>query len=361
MGGEIPIRTLRDFCDALRLDEKALERLLDSSDSVERVWAVWALGLRASEEARTLAKHLAGEPAPGVRRALAVVLAGQGRVDWLIALSRQDPNAQVRASAAQLLIRFAMAGRGPWSVVQERFADVPEVREVLLGQIAPPAPPALRAALFLCLADETASVRLEACEAAVRLHAAGQVANHVLTDWLNQASPEDRDRALVRWLAMEPQASLVHALAEASQEVREQAIRRCPSQALADVLPLLKGDAELFRTLHFDARDAAAPTTLVVMLASLPHAPRWDLTEAERRLLTLDRVDPNLAALLPALRGQCAEHLEQLDALLASPEALADFNQEESEEISCEEVAAERAIVSRLHSHIERLLASAAS
>ena len=204
-------------------------------------------------------------------------------------------------------------------------------------------------------------MRLEAFEAAVRLHAAGQAEDHVLTDWLNQASPEDRDRALIRWLAMEPQASLVHALAEASQEVREQAIRRCPSQALADVLPLLKGDAELFRKLHFDARDAAAPTTLVVMLASLPHAPRWDLAEAERRLLTLDRADSHLAALLPALRDQCAEHLEQLDALLGSPEALADYNQDESEEISCEEVAAERAVVSRLHSHIERLLASATS
>ena len=76
MGCEIPIRTLHDFCDTLRIDEKALERLLGSSDSVERVWAVWALGLRVSEEARTLAQHLAGEPAPGVRRALAVVLAG---------------------------------------------------------------------------------------------------------------------------------------------------------------------------------------------------------------------------------------------------------------------------------------------
>lgn len=328
---------------------------------MERVWAVWALGLRASEETRSLAKHLVGEPDPGVRRALAVVLAGQGQVGWLVALSRQDPNAQVRASATQLLFRFAAAGRVPWPVVQERFADVPEVREALLGQISPPAPPALRAALFSCLADETASVRLQAFEAAVRLHAAGQVADAVLKDWLNQASPEDRDRALICWLAIESQASLVHALAEASQEVREHAIRRCPSKALADVLPLLEGDVELFRKLHFDAKDAAAPTTLVVKLASLPHAPRWDLAEAKRRLLTLDRADSHLAALLPVLRGQCAERLEQLDALLASPAALADFNQDESEEASCEEVAAERAVMSHLHSHIERLLTSSAS
>jgi len=354
MGSTVSSRTLDSFHQASQIDEQALHELLESSDAIERVWAVWGLVLRASQDVWPLATHLKGDPDPGVRRALAVVLAGQEQVDLLVALSRHDPDTHVRASAAQLVLRFAAAGRVPWSTVLERFNDEPEVCEALLGQIGSLTPPELRTAALACLNDNSAAVRLEAFETAVRLHMAQQLPASVLRDWLNQASPEERDSALTRWLGLAPQSSLVHALADASSAVRKQAIRRVPSRVLADVLPLVENDAELFDHLayEFGFKLADAPTTLVVQLAARGNAAVWHLTEAEHRLGELQRSVPELSAFLPALRGQCGKHLKELDEVLASPEAWEEYEWD----MSREELADHRALVCRLHAHVVRLM-----
>lgn len=357
MGLEIPLSMPRDFRQLTQLDDTALYRLLESSDAVERIWAIWALGLRTSDEARGLAMRLEGEPEPGVRRALAVVIAGQKRTDLLIALSRHDPDANVRASAAQLLMRFAAAGHVPWSVVQERFADVAEVREAMLAELQPPVTPELCAAVLACLYDGTPSVRLDAFEAAIRLKAAKQVEDSVIRDWLDQASPQDQDSALDRWLAIEHPSCLVRALADASPAVRERALRRIPDCSLADVLPLFKDEAELFWELGFNDQLDIAPLALVIRLASLKYVPRRHLDEAERRLATLDRSPSELVASLGALRCRSVDSRQQLDELLASPEALAAY--EEDYEESRDELVSERDILSRLVTHVDRLLSAA--
>ena len=89
---------IETFDAASRLGEAELRELVCSEDARTRLYAIWALGLRAA----SVVGHLQGEPDPGVRRGLAVVLAGQGEVDLLVALSRHDPNVQVRASTSQI-------------------------------------------------------------------------------------------------------------------------------------------------------------------------------------------------------------------------------------------------------------------
>jgi hypothetical protein len=66
-----------EFEDTQGLSSEQLYELLEQGDAQERVFAIWALGLR-SAGAVTMADQLRVEPDAGVRRALAVVLAGQG-------------------------------------------------------------------------------------------------------------------------------------------------------------------------------------------------------------------------------------------------------------------------------------------
>src|SRR5688500_10144834 len=131
---------IETFDEARQLSEAELRELVNAGDPRSRVYAVWALGLRAAP----VVGYLSGEPDPGVRRALAVVLASQGEVDLLVALARHDPNVYVRASTTLMMVRFAQAGRVPWTVVIERFNDAPEVRAALVSQIEPTAPAEIR-------------------------------------------------------------------------------------------------------------------------------------------------------------------------------------------------------------------------
>src|SRR5258706_9012200 len=93
------------FEDVRSLTDEELRTLLDRGRPEERVWAIWALALRSADIAELGARN---EPDPGVRRNLAVVLAGHGQLDLLVALAKRDPAPEVRAAAMQLVTRFAL-------------------------------------------------------------------------------------------------------------------------------------------------------------------------------------------------------------------------------------------------------------
>src|ERR1700728_3915308 len=94
------------YDDVRSLSPRELHVLLERGRPEERVWAIWALALAsAPNDLGELVRR--SEPDAGVRRNLAVVLAGHGELDLLVALATRDPAAEVRAAGMQLVARFA--------------------------------------------------------------------------------------------------------------------------------------------------------------------------------------------------------------------------------------------------------------
>jgi hypothetical protein len=77
------------FEQVRELAERDLRALLEHGRPEQRVWAIWALALRSTDGVGDLGQR--NEPDAGVRRTLAVVLAGHGELELLIALARRDP------------------------------------------------------------------------------------------------------------------------------------------------------------------------------------------------------------------------------------------------------------------------------
>src|SRR4029078_105013 len=170
-----------EFEDIQGVSAERLNELLETGDARQRVFAIWALGLR-SAAAVTMADQLRVEPDAGVRRALSVVLAGQGETDLLVAMCRHDPNVHVRASTMPMGMRFAIAGRIPWSIVIGRLMDEAPVRASVISQVDASSPQELRTAALAALHDEQDLVRWEAFETCAKLARAGALATGVLRD-----------------------------------------------------------------------------------------------------------------------------------------------------------------------------------
>ena len=96
----------RRYEEVAQLDEANLRLLLRRGDAVERVWSAWALGLARGASARTdFVEGVSRSPDPGTRSQLLVILAGLGERELLQALAADDPDADVRATACQYLLR----------------------------------------------------------------------------------------------------------------------------------------------------------------------------------------------------------------------------------------------------------------
>jgi hypothetical protein len=257
-----------DFEDTQGLSAEQLHELLETGDAQERVFAIWALGLR-SAGAVPMADQLRVEPDAGVRRALAVVLAGQGELDLLVAMCRHDPSVHVRASAVPIVMRFAAAGRIPWSLVIGRLADKAPVRASVISQVDTSSPQELRTAAVAALHDEEDLVRREAFETCAKLAQAGALATNVLRDALDRMTEGDCVNALSTWFSIERASAIGELLAPAQRAVRECALRMRPFLARTDLAPLLGDDAELYVRLEHPLRLRLheAPTIVLLRLA----------------------------------------------------------------------------------------------
>jgi hypothetical protein len=100
-----------DSFEAVRsTDPIGLRALLRNGDGPERVWAAWSLALQ--NDASFAAEVVSGLPVerdPGVRCHLVVILAGLGEMAALRVLATCDPEPEVRAAAAEYVIRTAGA------------------------------------------------------------------------------------------------------------------------------------------------------------------------------------------------------------------------------------------------------------
>lgn len=137
------------FADVARLTADAWQQLLVAGHGVERIWAAWALGMRhAGRFSGQLRETLAREPDPGVRRHIAVVLAGLGERIPLMVLAELDPDERVRATACQYVVRLAAPDDEAGYQVIVRALDEKRSKSVCLAiiyELGRDAPAAVRA------------------------------------------------------------------------------------------------------------------------------------------------------------------------------------------------------------------------
>ena len=230
------------FDQVRELGESDLRALLEHGLPEERVWAIWALALRSDDGIAALARRV--EPDPGVRRTLAVLLAGHAEYELLTALARRDPAPEVRAAAMQLVARLALDGTLPTSLVTERAAaDGPEVRIAILGVMFVGAPAWLLDLAIVLLDDREPDVRFEAFEALVRCNEPA----HALA-WLEELPEGEARIALMRWTARTPGGnekpadrvrSCAAVLAQASRRLRRLLVESVRAGTWYDLAPVI--------------------------------------------------------------------------------------------------------------------------
>jgi hypothetical protein len=309
---------LESFDDVRELDDVALRALLEAGRPEQRVWAIWALALRSVDVGEIARRR---EPDPGVRRNLAVVLAGHGELDLLVALARRDPAPEVRASAIQLVVRLAIDGKLPEALIAERVAnDGTEVRVAVLGTVFDGAPAWLIELAGPLLGDPDSEVRYEAFEALAR---AGQIERAL--GWLEEAPEGEVRLALMRWTAHGRTRACAEALVESSRRLRRLLIESVRVATWSELAPVIGDEPVLVRALIRRNADAVAELPLAALLRVTLRDPSdaWILLVRDR-LIALAHPDDELAPLLPAFRELCAQRVADLDGLLADLRARPD-------------------------------------
>lgn len=134
-----------EFRRVLTLDESEQRELLAAAEPRIRIWSAWALGLRLERgfaaELRLLVAH---EPVAGVRRHLAVMLAGFGEEDIVAAMARHDADERVRGTATQYVALLARSNPELYGVLSDCLEDSsPVVRAAAVVFAADDAPPAI--------------------------------------------------------------------------------------------------------------------------------------------------------------------------------------------------------------------------
>jgi hypothetical protein len=312
------------YDDVRSLSPRELHVLLERGRPEERVWAMWALALAsAPDDLGELVRR--DEPDAGVRRNLAVVLAGHGELDLLVALATRDPAAEVRGAAMQLVARFAIDGKLPTALVVERATGdtAAAVRIAILGTVFAAAPTWLRGLARRMLADDAdRDVRYEAFEALVR--AGGADATHAI-GWLGDTSEDEARIALMRWTARTPGNSdgSAHACATklaragASRRLRRLFVESVRVASWRDLAPVIGDDAVLVRAFIERSSDAVqqlqqVPSAIVVAIALREGGDTWLLT-ARDRLMTVNVPDLELAPLLAEFRERCTKRAHELE------------------------------------------------
>ena len=211
------------FDDVRRLDDRALRELLAGGDAVLRVYAIWTLALRGATD--LVIEHLDEEPSAGVRRHLAIILAGAGAIDLLVALARHDPEPGVRTTAAALVCRLAAGGRVPWAAALEGLDDASsEVRKAVLRELAGAPIDLVAEPILAAVDDPELDVALEAVETALALLPATVVAPRLVAK-VSEAPPSEARALLERWARVDGSPAVHEALAAAPTKVRVFAVR----------------------------------------------------------------------------------------------------------------------------------------
>jgi hypothetical protein len=316
---EVDWSVIDSFDDLRGLDEPALRELLEHGRPEERVWAIWALALRSVANVGELVHH--EDPDPGVRRNLAIVLAGHGELELLVALAHRDPAPEVRGAAMALVARLAIDGSLPAELVVERaLADGPEVKIAVLGTMFEHAPRWLVEIALRLLDDRESDVRYEAFEALVR---AAELAHALM--WLEEAPESEARLVLMRWSARGNVRGAAERLAGSSRRLRRMLVEVTRVPTWAELAPAIDGDADLLRALlKRDPRELdRVPLALLVRATLADDRGGW-LEPIRARLASLDAAPDDVAAVLPELYELCAGRLAELQRELERREVRQD-------------------------------------
>lgn len=191
------------YAQVASLEDGPLRVLLRTGEPFERVWAAWSLALRLGIQfAKELEVPSRAEPNPGVRRHLAVVLAGAAQRDALAAMAVGDPDEDVRATAAQLILQTAKEPDVAASV--EMLVDLakndaaPQVRERVFELLVGRWPHSRLDVALTGLQTPQESVRRAACAVVLSRDVLEQTASAVLEYALNESSEHLRRTVLPR-------------------------------------------------------------------------------------------------------------------------------------------------------------------
>ena len=175
-----------------------------------------------------------------------------------------------------MVMRFAAAGRIPWSIVFGRLADEAPVRASVISQVDASSPQELRAAALAALHDEEDLVRREGFETSVKLARAGVLAPDALREALDHMTEGDCVNALSTWFSIEHARVIGELLATAQRAVRERALRMRPFLARTDLSPLLGDDVELYARLEHVLHLSPHEASTIVLLRLAVMAPWRD-------------------------------------------------------------------------------------
>ncbi len=321
------------FDEVRELALPALRELLDRGRPEERVWAIWELALRAGN-ANDLPRH---EPDPGVRRTLAVVLAGHGEHDLLVDLARRDPAPEVRASAMHLVARLAIDHKVPVELVLERAAsEGSEVRIAILGVIFAGTPVWLLDLAITLLDDQHGEVRHEAFEALIRANAP----SHALA-WLEELPEAEARLVLMRWAAPAPGVDApdrirgcAQTLANSSRRVRRLLVESVRVATWHDLAPAIRDEPSLITAFVRQGHHALdqVPTAVLMAAQLREHQDTW-MPVLRSRLASLQSPDADLGALMPEYLERCTKRLAALDVQLIELRKASDLEESELEQI----------------------------
>ena len=318
------------------LGDAELRELLEHGRPEQRVWAIWTLALRSGDIGELARRE---EPDPGVRRTLAVLLAGHGEIDLLIALARRDPAPEVRAAAMQLVARLALDGKLPTALVTERtMADGAEVRIAILGVVFAGAPEWLLDIATALLEDREPEVRFEAFEALVRAN----VPEHALA-WLEELPEGEARIVLMRWTARTPGGNekpadrvrnCARVLAHASRRLRRLLVESVRVGTWYDLAPVI-GDEPLLLTAFLQRGHHALDEvpTANLLAVQLRESQDTHLFALRARLASLQTPDSELAMLLPEYLERCEKRLGSLDAEIEQMRGTGDYDDDALEHL----------------------------
>jgi hypothetical protein len=210
----------QDFRQVFELDEHTLRALVSGKgDAPERLWAAWALALRRDPEAASILRRAAtGDPSPGVRAHLALLLVAHGELAAAMTLARLDPEAIVRSSACRHLARVAKptdAGLQELIATAMRSDPSPAVHAAIADAVRLDAAEEFWATCARRLRDPDDEVRANVVEALLRRHASGaSLPSELCVAATSEERPDLRASMLQAWIGAEGRRAVVLAVCD---------------------------------------------------------------------------------------------------------------------------------------------------
>ena len=301
---------VESFDDVRGLTESELRDLLDAGRPEQRVWALWALALRSTQPGALDTVATRDEPNPGVRRNFAVVLAGHGHYDLLVALALRDPSDEVRAAALQLITRIAIDGKLPSSIVADRIpGESAAAKLAVLATVFAGVPDWLGDLAEQLLTDSEPEVRYETFDALLRV---GR--SNAALMWLEEAPEGEARIVLMRWTARGNVRPVAVALAGSSRRLRRLLVEVARISSWHDIAPAVASEPVLVKAVLGRAPqiEKDLPLGMRIRIALLEPHNTWMYGLADR-LEAVSSPDPELASALPDLIDRCAREAAALE------------------------------------------------